>query len=302
MMQRTLKLMRKNWALYLLILPAFIYFGLFHYAPMYGVQIAFRNFNFVDGITGSEWVGLKWFDRFVSSRQFTRLMGNTLALSVYGLLAGFPFPIIFALMLNCVRSRGYKRVVQTITYMPHFLSTVVIVSMLSMFLSQNSGFINTLIESFGGERRLFMGRDYYFRHVYVWSGIWQSFGWNSIIFFAALTGINPELHEAAVLDGASRWQRILHIDLPGITETMIVLLILNCGSILNVGHEKVFLMQNELNLTTSEVISTYVYKQGLENTKYSFSAAVGLFNSVVNFIILSAVNLIAKKTSGASLW
>ena len=295
-------LLRRNWTLYLMILPVFAYLILFHYWPMYGVQIAFRDFRFASGITGSPWVGLRWFKRFVGSRQFAAILWNTISISLYGLIAGFPVPIIFALMLNCIRSTKFQRTVQTITYMPHFLSTIVVVSMLSMFLSQNSGFINTIIETLGGTRKLFMGRDYYFRHVYVWSGIWQGFGWSSIIYFAALTSINLELHEAAILDGASRFQRILHVDLPGIRETIIVLLILNCGSILGVGYEKVYLMQNDLNLKTSEVISTYVYKQGLVNTKYSFSAAVGLFNSVVNFIILSTVNFVSRRISGASLW
>ena len=256
MKRRTMRLIRQNWTLYILILPLFLYLVLFHYWPLYGVQIAFRDYTFAKGITGSKWVGLKWFDRFVSSRQFSDLLWNTISISLYSLVAGFPVPILFALMLNSVRNSGFKRTVQTVTYMPHFLSTIVLVSMLNMFLSQNSGFVNTMIEALGGTRQLFMGRDYYFRHVYVWSGIWQNFGWNSIIYFAALTSINPELHEAAVLDGASRLQRILHVDLPGIRETIIILLVLSCGSILSVGYEKVYLMQNDLNLNTSEVIYT----------------------------------------------
>ena len=300
--KETWKMMRRNKALYLLLLPALVYLVLFHYWPMYGVQIAFRNFNFADGITGSKWVGLKWFQYFFKSPYCWTVISNTFLLSLYALLGSFPAAILLALLIHNTPSKGFSRLSQTATYMPHFISTVVMIGMLNNFLSPNSGFINTLIETLGGERTYFVGQPEYFRHLYVWSGVWQGSGWNSIIYIAALTSISSELHEAAMIDGASKLKRIWHIDLPGILPTMIILLILRCGNILTVGFEKVYLMQNDLNLDVSEMISTYTYKQGLLKTKYSYSAAIGLFNNVINFIFLTIVNFVSKRLTETSLW
>lgn len=301
--KETLKLMRRNWVLYLFILPSFVYLIIFNYAPMYGVQIAFRDYSFAKGIFGSEWVGLKWFTKFFNAPRFWLLMKNTLALSLYGLIVSFPLPVILALVLNNVQNLKWKKFAQTITYMPHFISTVVLVGMMSIFFSPTSGIINTMLSWFGGSGDIyFMGKEEYFRHMYVWSGVWQGMGWGSIIYVSALSAVDQELHEAAMIDGANRFKRILYIDIPSIAPTIIIMLIMSCGSILGVGWEKVYLMQNDLNINTSEVISTYVYKLGLLQQKYSYSSAIGLFNSVVNFIMLILVNKIAGKVSDASLW
>lgn len=298
----TLRLMRRNWTLYLLLLPAALYIFMFCYRPMYGVQIAFKNFTIAKGVTGSPWVGLKWFKFFFHSPNFTTVLWNTVILSLYGLVAGFPVPILLALMLHNVPSNGFKRVTQTVAYLPHFISTVVVVTMLSCFTSVNSGFINTIIKALGGEPVFFMGKPQYFRHLFVWSDIWQGMGWSSIIYLAALTGISSELHEAAMIDGATKLQRIIHIDLPRIMPTMVILLIMSCGGIMSVGFEKVFLMQNGLNMDVSEVISTYTYKQGLINSKFSYSAAIGLFNNAINMLFLTLVNAVSKRLAGSSLW
>ena len=300
--KNTLCMMRRNWVLYLLLLPALIYVIIFNYVPMYGIQIAFRNFTFADGITGSKWVGLKWFRFFFSSAKCWPLIRNTLIISFYSLLAGFPVPILLALMLHNIPSHKFKRMAQTITYLPHFISLVVVVGMISCFTSINSGWINTLIEAFGGERVYLMGKPEYYRHLYVWSGVWQEAGWGSIIYMAALTGVAPELHEAATIDGASKLQRIRHIDLPAILPTITIMLIMRCGSIMSVGFDKSYLMMNDLNMDVSEVIATYTYKMGLLSGKYSYSSAISLFNNVINFVFLTAVNKLSKLISGNSLW
>lgn len=297
-----LRSLRKNGDLYLLILPVVIYYIVFHYIPMYGVQIAFKDFIASKGIAGSPWVGLKHFERFFDSYYFWRLIRNTLGIGLYELIVGFPIPIVLALMINEVRSKLFKKTVQTVTYAPHFLSTVVLVGMLMIFLSPQHGIVNQIIRAFGGESVSFMTEPGWFKTLYVFSGVWQQMGWSSIIYLAALTGIDPQLHDAAKVDGASRLQRVWHINLPGILPTIVILLILNIGSVLGVGFEKVFLMQNELNMDSSDVISTYVYRSGIVGAQYSFSAAVGLFNSVVNFILLVTVNYIARKVGQASLW
>ncbi|WP_442951651.1 ABC transporter permease [Paenibacillus sp. GYB003] len=282
--------------------PVLVYFIVFHYMPMYGVQIAFKDFIATKGIWGSPWVGLKHFDRFFDSYFFWRLLKNTLGISLYELAVGFPIPIVLALMINEVRHKGYKKFIQTVTYAPHFLSTVVLVGIVIMFLSPTSGIVNTIIKAFGGEPIFFMTKPEWFKTVYVLSGVWQQMGWSSIIYLAALAGIDPGLHEAARVDGASRLQRIWHINLPGIMPTVVILLILNIGSLMGVGFEKVFLMQNSLNTESSDVISTYVYRSGLLGAQYSFASAVGLFNSVVNFVLLLTVNRIAKAVNQSSLW
>ena len=300
--KNTLRLMKRNWVLYLLLLPALIYIATFNYGPMYGIQIAFRNFTFADGISGSKWVGWKWFKYFFNSAKCWPLIRNTLIISFYSVLAGFPVPIILALMLHNIPSVKFKRTAQTITYLPHFISLVVVVGMISCFTSINSGWINTLIEALGGERVYLMGKPEYYRHLYVWSGVWQEAGWGSIIYMAALTGVSPELHEAATIDGASKLQRIRHIDLPAILPTITIMLIMRCGSIMSVGFDKSYLMMNDLNLDVSQVIATYTYEMGLLSGKYSYSTAISLFNNVINFVFLTAVNKFAKIVSGSSLW
>ncbi len=296
------KLIRRNWALYLFVIPALTYIALFMYGPMYGIQLAFKDFNSSLGIWGSEWVGFEWFERFIDSPRFFTILWNTVSLSFYQLLVGFPIPIILALSLNCVKNSKIKRTVQTVTYIPHFISIVVLVGMLSIFLNPRSGFITTMLEPFLGERLHFMGDPTLFQDIYVWSGVWQSAGWGSIIYLAALSGVSPELHEAAVIDGANRLQRVWTVDIPVIVPQMVILLILSCGSIMNVGFEKVLLMQNSLLGDTAEVISTYTYKLGLQQQQFEYSTAIGLFNNIINFTILVIANKCAKVISGSSLW
>ncbi len=298
----TLKLMRQNYQLYIFLIPAIVFIVLFMYFPLYGLQIAFKNYRGSDGIWGSAWCGLKWFEKFFSTPRCWEIIRNTLSISVYSLIAGFPLPICLAIVLNYVKNLHFKKFAQTVTYMPYFISTVVLVGMMSLFFSPSSGFINTIIKMFGGEPVYFMGISSLFPHMYVWSGIWQSMGYSSIIYIAALSGVSPELHESAVIDGANILQRIWHIDIPTIMPTMIILLIMSCGNIMNVGYEKVFLMQNDLISDVSEIISTYVYKIGLINNQYSFSTAIGLMNNVINFIILVAANKISNKIFGSGLW
>lgn len=295
--------LKRDWVLYVFLLPVLIYVALFCYWPMYGLQIAFQRFNLADGFSGSEWVGLYWIEKFINGPKFWTILKNTLVLSIYSLLAGFPLPIILALILNNVKNLKLKKFAQTITYMPHFISTVVIVGMMSLFFSPTSGVVNTILSWFGGSGAVyFMGRPEYFPHMYVWSGVWQQMGWSSIIYLAALAGVDPALHEAARIDGANKFQRVRHIDIPTIMPTIIILLIMNSGSIISVGYEKVYLMQNDLNNEVAEVISTYVYKMGLIQQQYSFSTAIGLLNNVVNFTILIVVNKISDKVTSTSLW
>lgn len=296
------KQIRKNLDLYILFTPVLVFFAVFEYAPMYGVQIAFKNFIATKGIWDSPWVGLKHFQRFFDSYYFLRLMKNTFGIGVYQLAVGFPIPIILALMINELRAQKFRRFVQTVTYAPHFLSTIVLVGMVMMFLSPQTGVINHLITALGGEPISFMTEPGWFKSIYVFSGVWQQMGWSSIIYLAALAGVDPGLHEAARVDGASRQQRIWHINLPSIMPTIVVLLILNVGTVLGVGFEKVFLMQNPLNMSASDVISTHVYRSGILGAQYSFSAAVGLFNSIINFVLLVLVNRIARKVNETSLW
>lgn len=285
-----------------MLAPVIMYFLIFHYWPMYGVQLAFKDFIATNGIFGSPWVGFKHFERFFDSYYFWRLIKNTLGIGLYELAVGFPVPIILALMINEVRHTFYKRLIQTVTYMPHFLSTVVMVGMIMIFLSPETGIVGQVIKLFGGEPIRFMTEPDWFKTIFVTSGVWQQMGWSSIIYLAALSGIDPQLHEAARVDGASRLQRIWHINIPGIMPTIVILLILKAGSILGVGFEKVFLMQNNLNLESSDVISTFVYRSGMLEAQYSFATAVDLFNSVINFIMLVTVNFIARRAGGSSLW
>jgi putative aldouronate transport system permease protein len=290
------------WQLYVLLAPALVYFIVLNYVPMYGAVIAFKDFTPGQGILGSPWVGLRHFVTFLTSYQCWMLIRNTVVLSVYSIVLGFPLPILLALMLNEMRTGFYKKFIQTVSYAPHFISMVVMVSMLILFLSPSSGIVNAFLGFFGVEPVNFMGKENLFPTIYVLSSAWQETGWASILYLAALTGIDPELHEAARMDGASRAQRIWHVNLPGILPTIIVVLIFTMSGIMNVGFEKAYLMQNAMNLTRSEIIATYVYKRGIENAQYSFSTAVGLFNSMINFTILLGVNRIARRVSGTSLW
>jgi len=296
------KEIRRHYELYLFLLPTLLYYLIFHYGPMYGVQIAFRDYLGALGIWGSPWVGLEHFKRFFNSTFFWPLLTNTVALSLLNLVFGFPVPVIFALMLNQMRPGRYRKMVQTISYAPHFISTVVFVGIIFIFTSPSTGIVNILLDALGGKRIYFMGSVPWFRPVYVISDIWQETGWGAIIYLATLAGINPELYEAATIDGASKLQRILHIDVPGILPTVTVLLILRTGTIMSIGFEKAFLMQTPLNLDMSEIISTYVYKVGLVGAQFSFGAAVGVFNSVVNLIMIAVVNRVASSLGETSLW
>ena len=286
---------------YLMMLPALIYVLIFCYQPMYGLQIAFKDYKGVYGIVGSPWVGLTHFISFFKGYYFWRLMKNTLILSLYSMLVSFPFPILLALLLNEVTPK-IRKVSQTILYAPHFISTVVLVGMINVMFSPSIGIVNHLIEALGGERIYFLAQPSTFRHIYVWSGAWQETGWGAVIYIAALAGVSPELHEAATIDGASRLQRMIHINLPSILPTIMILLIMRIGSLVNVGYEKVYLLQNSLNQEVSEVISTYVYKRGILNTSYSFSSAVGLFNNIINVALLLLANAFSRKATDTSLF
>ncbi|CAG7638202.1 ABC transporter permease [Paenibacillus allorhizosphaerae] len=301
---RAWKQMKRSWRLYALLALPLIYLLVFKYYPMYGAQIAFKDYVATKGITGSDWVGFKHFIRFFKSYEFSRLMLNTLLLSVYSLVAGFPFPILLALSLHYIRQGVFKKSVQMITYAPHFISVVVMAGIIMELLDPRVGLVNNILRAFGVEPINFMGKPEYFKSIFVWSGVWQSVGFSCIIYLAALSSIDPSLHEAAIVDGASKLRRMWHIDLPGIMPIAIILLILNTGHIMDIGFEKVLLLQNPLNLRTSEVIDTYVYKVGLTSQamNYSYSSAIGLFKSVVGFILLIAINKLAQKTKQASLW
>jgi putative aldouronate transport system permease protein len=292
----------RSWQLYLFLLPTLLYFGIFHYGPLYGAQIAFRDYLGALGIWGSPWVGLQNFTRFFNSAFFTSLLSNTIILSLLMLAFSFPMPVVFALMLNQLGNQRYKRIVQTVSYAPHFISMVVFVGMIFLFTSPSIGIINILVSRLGGPKIYYMGKLAWFRPVYVLSDIWQQTGWGAIIYLAALSGINPELYEAATIDGATKFQRILHIDIPAILPTVTILLVLRSGAIMSLGFEKAFLMQTSLNLDHSEIISTYVYKVGLQGAQFSFGSAVGLFNSVINLTLLLIVNRVARALGETSLW
>ncbi|KQX47168.1 MULTISPECIES: ABC transporter permease [unclassified Paenibacillus] len=284
------------------MLPAVLYFIIFKYIPMLNAVIAFKDYSVVKGIWASPWAGFKHFHLFFNNPQFWVLMKNTLFLSLYQIVIGFPLPILLALALNEIRNGIFKRAVQLVTYAPYFISTVVMVSMIMLLLSPRLGVINIILQSFGLETINFLGIPNMFRSVYVWSDVWQGAGYSAVIYLAALAGVDQSLYEAAKVDGASRFQKIIHIDIPGIMPTAVIILILSVGNIMSVGFEKIYLLQNPLNLETSEIIATYVYKIGLLNANFSFATAVGLFNSVVNLILLLLVNSLAKRISSSSLW
>ncbi len=292
---------KKYWQLYLLLLPTIVYFIIFRYYPMYGVQIAFRDYVTTLGFTQSPWVGLEHFERFVTSPEFGMILKNTLTISIYQLVVSFPLPIIISLLLNQLRKPKHKTLIQNILIAPHFISLVVLIGMVNIFLSPTNGIINEFITALGFEAQFFLGEPEYFKSIYVLSGVWQSTGWGTVIYIAALSAIDPTLYEAAEVDGANRWQRMWNIDFRGILPVIITQLILSAGQMLSVGYEKVLLLQNSLNRTSSEVISTYEYKQGILEAQFSYSTAIGLFNSVINLAILLWVNHMAKKYSETSV-
>jgi putative aldouronate transport system permease protein len=293
----------KNWQLYAFIAPAVLAVFVFSYMPLYGIQMAFKDFNLRLGIAASPWADplFRHFSLFMNSTQFYNILRNTLTISIYGTLAGFPIPILLAIMLNEMKNKRYMKVIQNVTYAPHFISMVVIVGMINLFFSQ-TGMINQFLGLLGVSPTNFLMFERYFIHLFVWSGVWQSMGFASIIYFAALSGVSPELHEAAIIDGASRLRRIWHINLPHILPTIIILLILEMGRVMNVNFERVYLMQTGINLARSEVLITYVYKLGIIAGNFSLGSAVNLFNNVINMIMLIIVNFIARKTSEASLF
>ncbi len=294
---------RRNWGLYLMMLPALVLLLCFTYRPMYGVLIAFKEYKAANGILGSAWADpwFKYFKKFFDSFQFGTTIRNTLVITLYGLLV-FPVPVILALGINQMRDGRYRKVFQTVTYMPHFISTVVIVGLITLLLSPGSGVFGAICNLFGFEAPNLMGSAGAFKHLYVWTDVWQHAGWDSIIYIAALSGVDPSLYEAATVDGATNLQKIRHVDIPMLLPTAVIMLIMRMGNLMSLGFEKVYLMQNDLNLSSSEVISTYVYKIGVINTQYSYSAAINLFSTIVNFVLLILVNKISKQLSENSLW
>lgn len=293
---------RQHWQLYLLLIVPLLYFVIFKYIPMVNAVIAFKSYNPVQGIWGSPWVGFDQFERFFSNPVFATILSNTFLLSAYVLIASFPIPIILALALNEVRNRFFKRTVQMVTYAPYFISTVVVVSMTILFLSPRLGLFSDFTQFFGMSSVDYLSDPNYFRHIYVWSDVWQTVGYSAVIYMAALAGIDPTLYEAAWMDGASRLQKIIHVDIPGILPTAVIILVLGVGNVMAIGFEKTFLLQNTLNLSQSEIIATYVYKIGLLGADFSQAAAIGLFNAVINLVLLLGVNFAAKRITGSALW
>jgi len=293
---------KNSWQLYIFLIPAMLFIIIYRYGPMFGLQLAFKDFQIKEGIWGSPWIGFRHFERLFSYYRFKEIFLNTVTLAFYKLIVGFPLPIILALSLNELRSLKVKKVVQTITYAPYFISVVVVVGMTMQMFSPHYGILAKLFQSFGGEVTDIMSDPRNFRHIFVWTDVWQLTGYQAILYIAALSAIPPELHEAAMVDGASKFQRILHIDLPSILPTATILLILEMGRIMNISFEKVILLQNPLNLRTSEVLTTYIYKVGILEGYFDFATAGTLFNSVVNFILVIAVNQIARKMGETSLW
>jgi putative aldouronate transport system permease protein len=291
-----------NWQLYLLILPALVYLVIFNYLPMYGVQIAFRNYKAVEGITGSAWAGLGHFRTFFQAHYSSRLIVNTFLLNLYSLLFGFPIPIFLAILINNLRIQRFKKFTQTVVYIPHFISTVVLAGMIYIFLSPVNGVINKAIMSLGGGAIFFMNEVGWFRPVFVISGIWQGAGWSSILYIAALAGVDQELYEAATIDGATKFQKVIHIDFPHLLPTVTMMLILNCGSLLSSSTEKALLFQTGGNIAKSDIIGTYVYTMGLTQGQFSYTAAIGLMVNVVNFVLILSVNQLSKRLKGETLF
>ncbi|WP_221469351.1 ABC transporter permease [Cohnella nanjingensis] len=292
----------RHWQLYLVIAPPLLFFLIFKYYPMLNAVLAFKDYYVTKGIWGSPWIGFKNFEMFFENPIFWTLVKNTLLISFYLLLAGFPIPILLALMLNEVRNQRFKRLVQLVTFAPYFISTVVMVSILMLFLAPRLGFVNVFLNHLGMSSVNFLGNPGLFSSIFVWSDIWQTAGYSAVIYLAALSAVDPTLYEAAKVDGASRFQKIWNVDLPGILPTITIILILNVGSVMAIGFEKIYLLQNNLNISSSEIIATYVYRIGLLNANYSFATAVGLFNSVINLVLLFSVNALARRFSNSSIW
>lgn len=298
----TLRRALRHWQLYLIVLLPLVYIGVFNLLPMYGIQLAFKRFSPSKGILGSPWIGLRYFKLFFTSPSSFRIILNTLSISFYSIVVNFIFPILLAVALNETRNKSFKKTVQMITYAPYFISTVVMVGLILQFLDPRLGILSRFISSLTGRESNLMGEPGAFQSIYVWSGLWQTIGYTAIIYLAALSGVSPELQEAAIMDGCGRVGRIRHVDLPCIMPTIVIILILSFGSVMSVGFEKIFLMQNDLNLPTSEIISTYVYKVGLVNADFGFATAVGLFNSLVNLLLMLVANGAAKRAGLPGLW
>lgn len=300
---RIVKEIRKNFLLYVMLVPVMIYFYLFHYRPMYGIQIAFKDFNVFKGVSASPWVGLMYFKQFFQSYYFTRLLKNTILLSIYNLIFTFVAPIILALQLNAVRNKYARSALQTVSYLPHFISLVVVAGMILVFL-EPTGVVNRLLLHLGIIENpiVFMMQPEWYRTIYVASGVWQTVGWNSIVYLAALAGIDPQLYEAAVIDGAGRWKKLIFITLPSLMPTIVILFLLNVGRLFSIGAEKTILLYNPVLYETGDIISSFVYRRGILQADYSFSAAVGLFNSIINFALLLSFNRLSKRYTETSLW
>lgn len=292
----------RNWILYVMVLPVIVYYVIFAYFPMYGVTMAFKDFKIKQGILGSPWVGFEHFKRFFSTYNFKTILKNTLEINIYGLLVGFSLPIIFALFLNYLKSNKLKKTVQMVSYAPHFISVVVLCGMIRIFMDLDTGVLNTLRNLAGLESVDFLSVKAWYKDIYVWTGVWQGLGWDAIIYMSALAGVDMQLHEAAIIDGATKLQRMRYVDLPSLKPTIIMLLILNLGNMMSIGFDKAYLLQNPLNMAESEVISTYVYKQGLLDANYAYSTAVGLFSSIINLFLLVGFNALAKKVAKESLF
>ena len=301
--RKILSVLKKDWQLWIMILPAIVYIIIFCYGPMYGIQLAFRKYDFSKGLTGGDWVGFKYFIQYFESPMFWTTLRNTFIISFFTLIGGFPAPRLLALVVSSLRQQKLKKVVQTAVYMPYFISTVVMVAILQILLSPSTGVVSGLLKSMHliPPSINLLGTPSAFVPVYVLSGIWQSAGWNSIIFIAALSSVDGQLYDAAKVDGANRWQQVIHVELPALVPTIVILLIMNMGRVLSVGFEKVFLMQNDMNLPVSEVISTYVFNVGVQSGQFSFGSAVGLFNTVINFACLMSANMVSKKAADISL-
>jgi len=292
---------KKNRSLYLMVIPVILFYILFHYKPMYGAIIAFQDYNPRLGVSGSDWVGLDQFTRFFTSPYFGRLVKNTLLLSVYGIIFGFPAPIILALLLNELKAMRFKKTVQTVTYLPHFISLVVVTGIIKDF-TQSTGLINDIIVMFGGKRSSLIQNPALYRTIYIVSDIWQGIGWNSIIYLSALSGVDQQLYEAASIDGAGRWKQLIHVTLPGIAPTIVIMLIMRMGQLLGTGYEKTILLYNEATYETADVIASYIYRVGILERNWSYSTAIGLFNSVINLALLLVTNKMSKRVSETSLW
>lgn len=297
-----MKEIKNHYRLYLMLALPLAYLILFCYVPMGSLIIAFEDYSVRQGIFKSQWIGLLQFEKIFSTPTFVQLLRNTLALSLYSFVAGFPMPILLALALNECPSRIFKKTVQSITYAPYFLSTVVVVSIMTQFFHTRTGLVNNVIVGLGGSARNFMGETQSFRHLYVWSGVWKSAGYSAVLYLASLSSVDASLHEAAILDGANKVQRVIHVDLPSILPTVVISMILSLGSLMSLGYEKAYLMQNDLNMSVSEILSTYVYKRGLQDIQYSYSTALGLFNSLCNLLLICLANFIARKVGETSLW